>query len=285
MSERCVVFGDTQNLVGTVCEVSAAVPRDRQPSKVVAILPNAGVVHRIGPHRFNVKLARRLAGRGIASLRFDVAGQGDSRATPQRLTFEQQARADLRAAMDYMQQTHGAQRFVIAGICSGARQALAIAVDDPRVVGVWMFDGHYFRTFKTRWARSLRRYSGKSPRGVVMQLARSTSKVFKRLLPKSEGASQPVEFESTELTRQEFASALTALVNRGVHVFMAFSAGWLDHYSYADQFRDGFRQYAFVDKVRCDFLPHVDHILTPIKVQDEVIGAVSDWAVDISAGR
>ena len=280
MSERCVVFGVSQNLVGTLSEVAAsALP---VASRVVAILPNAGVVHRVGPHRFNVKLARRLAARGIASLRFDVAGQGDSRAASHALPFEQQAIADLRAAMDFMQQNSGAKRFLIAGICSGARQALAVAVQDPRVVGVWMFDGHYFRTFKTRWARSWRRYSGKSPRGVVIQLARSFCRVFKRLLPKRASEAPAVEFASTELTRNEFASALIALVDRGVRVFMAFSAGWLDHYSYAGQFRDGFRQYPFVDKVRCDFLPHVDHILTPLKVQDEVIGAIADWAVEIS---
>ena len=280
MSERCVVFGVSQNLVGTFSEVAPSALL--VASRVVAILPNAGVVHRVGPHRFNVKLARRLAARGIASLRFDVAGQGDSRAASHALPFDQQAIADLRAAMDFMQQNSGAKQFLIAGICSGARQALAVAVQDPRVVGVWMFDGHYFRTFKTRWARSWRRYSGKSPRGVVIQLARSLSRVFKRLLPKHASEAPPVEFASTELTRKEFASALSALVDRGVRVFMAFSAGWLDHYSYAGQFRDGFRQYAFVDKVRCDFLPHVDHILTPLKVQDEVIGAIADWAVEIS---
>ena len=101
---------------------------------------NAGVIHRIGPHRFNVKLARALASQGAAVLRMDLSGQGDSGVHPQALPFQEQAIADLRAAMDHLQRICSVDRFVIAGICSGAFNGLATALVDERVAGLWMLE-------------------------------------------------------------------------------------------------------------------------------------------------
>src|SRR5690606_33422878 len=64
------------------------------------VLLNAGVVHRVGPHRLNVSLARRLAGVGLTSWRVDLSGIGDSRPIPGRLTFRESAVQDIRLTMD-----------------------------------------------------------------------------------------------------------------------------------------------------------------------------------------
>ena len=42
------------------------------------VIFNAGAVHRVGPNRMTVTLARRLAAMGLPSLRFDLEGLGDS---------------------------------------------------------------------------------------------------------------------------------------------------------------------------------------------------------------
>ena len=64
-------FGPDEQLVGILTHPEAA------SSTAVTIL-NAGVLHRIGPHRLHVLLARRLAELGFHALRLDLGGIGDS---------------------------------------------------------------------------------------------------------------------------------------------------------------------------------------------------------------
>jgi hypothetical protein len=41
---------------------------------------------------------------------------------------------------------------------------------------------------------------------------------------------------------------------------------------------DAFREHRLVDAVRCDFAPHIDHTITSIAVQDQLISAICAWA-------
>src|SRR5215475_3162536 len=56
------------------------------PAPGVIIL-NAGVLHRVGPHRLHVLLARRLAASGFTGLRLDLGGIGDSIASSDAASF------------------------------------------------------------------------------------------------------------------------------------------------------------------------------------------------------
>jgi hypothetical protein len=67
------------------------------------------------------------------------------------------------------------------------------------------------------------------------------------------------------------------LVDRGVALYFAYTGSVIDYYSYAGQFRHAFAGHGFVDKVRCDFLPHIDHTLITLESQREVAGLVRDW--------
>ena len=102
MNEIPLVFGADRHLVGIL-----TLPSQGDPRPIAFLLINAGVIHRVGPHRINVKLARHLAGLGFASLRFDLSGQGDSRNALSAGTIghAQQSIADLRAAMDHLTRT------------------------------------------------------------------------------------------------------------------------------------------------------------------------------------
>ena len=123
--EQAVTFGPDATLIGVYNPAAAS-------ADVCCLLINAGVLHRIGPHRLNVKIARSLAQGGVASLRFDLSGRGDSRATAGTNSYSEQAVHDLRAAMDFVQRNGGPRRFIVFGICSGAVNAFQIAVADPR---------------------------------------------------------------------------------------------------------------------------------------------------------
>src|SRR6201999_4304797 len=71
-AESAVRFGRHRQLAG----VYGRSPLDA-PKQALVIL-NAGAIHHVGWARGHVELARRLAASGIASLRIDAAGVGDS---------------------------------------------------------------------------------------------------------------------------------------------------------------------------------------------------------------
>ena len=125
----------------------------RSPRVLAALLFNAGVVPRIGPNRLNVRIARALAARGIPALRFDLSGRGDSAPARGMESYEQQAVADIRAAMNLLSERTGVSRFALMGICSGAENAFHAALADERVVGVTLMDSYHYPTLRTHFNR------------------------------------------------------------------------------------------------------------------------------------
>ena len=73
MIERPLYFGERSNLLGVL-----TAPAAPHPGSPAVILLNAGLLHRVGPNRLHVDVARRLAEAGFTSLRFDMSGVGDS---------------------------------------------------------------------------------------------------------------------------------------------------------------------------------------------------------------
>jgi alpha-beta hydrolase superfamily lysophospholipase len=143
MNEQTIVFGPDRNLIGTFTLPSRAAP---EYAGAMALLTNAGVIPRIGPHRLNVKLARRLAELGIATLRFDLSGLGDSRRSSSRRTTGEQFIFDTRCAMDLAQAQFGAARFFMVGFCSGGDVAHVTALEDARLRAILMWDSYVYPT-------------------------------------------------------------------------------------------------------------------------------------------
>ncbi len=128
--ERPARFGP--GLVGVVCEPIAAA----RPDAVVFV--STGGDPRAGLGRFPVTAARSLAASGVASLRFDFAGVGDSPA-PQgdrSHVFETPRQADIAAAADLMQ-AQGYEGLTLVGVCAGAYHALRAAAVEPRITGLF----------------------------------------------------------------------------------------------------------------------------------------------------
>ena len=117
IEEQWCRFGAERHLVGVLSRTSAA--QDR-PAVVIF---NAGAVHRVGPNRVGVTLARELAAAGFACLRFDLEGIGDSvlrAAGRENHPYPDTALADARAAFDFLRREFGYTRFIPVGLCSGA---------------------------------------------------------------------------------------------------------------------------------------------------------------------
>lgn len=125
IDERPLLFevgGET--LVGVLSVPVAA------PAQGVVIVVG-GPQYRVGSHRQFVSLAWALAEAGIAVLRFDYRGMGDSGGA---LRSFEQVDEDIAAAVDALAAAQpGLQRIALWGLCDGASAALMAAPRLPRV--------------------------------------------------------------------------------------------------------------------------------------------------------
>src|SRR5499433_2699330 len=131
MKEEAVQFGEGKALVGIVSSVPHV-----SGNKPAVLLLNPGIVHRAGPGRIYVKIARALAARGFTVLRFDFSGIGDSAVRLDNRRFEESSVDETRAAMSFLHATRGCDCFILMGGCSGAAVALETAGLDRRAIGV-----------------------------------------------------------------------------------------------------------------------------------------------------
>lgn len=273
MNEVIVNFGQDGNLAGTLL-----IP-DVEIQPVGLLLLNAGVIHRMGPHRINVKLARRAAKAGFASLRFDFPGQGESLTVPTRLPFEKQAVVDISSAIAHLQRTVGVEKVAIAGICSGAHHGQNAALVDNRIVGLWMLDGYFYKTRKTWLVRLARRFSPAALPSLLPWLLRRTALSLKRLRARlfqvgDTGKDEGVyRFPSPE----EYAAGMNTLVGRNVEMSMVFSASMSAQFNYAGQLADRFQGEPFVRKVACEIDLRLDHTLSTPESQQIAIERAMAW--------
>lgn len=140
MNESTALIGAPHPLVAVLTEPepSTAKPPADRPTVVFV---NSGILHRPGPNRMYVTLARRLAARGHLVLRFDLSGLGDSESRPGGESFLDRAVTETRSVLDWLARERGSTRFVLAGLCSGAVIAYRTTREDERVVGAVLING------------------------------------------------------------------------------------------------------------------------------------------------
>jgi pimeloyl-ACP methyl ester carboxylesterase len=129
--EAPAMLGQGGRLAGIFCRALTG----HRPRKAVVFV-NAGAIYHIGWARMHVEMARELTRSGIASLRFDLAGIGDSEAAPDRAPRLYGALSeDVRAAVDWLE-ARGIRDLTIFGTCSGAYQAFHAAISDRRITRI-----------------------------------------------------------------------------------------------------------------------------------------------------
>lgn len=143
--ESAIRFGADDALAGVLCE-----PAGRAPTHTVIML-NTGANMHIGSGRSLVDVARALAARGVATLRMDFLGIGESRSVekgPGSVLYRAARRADVSAAIDWLC-ARGHTRIALFGLCSGATLALFTAAADARVERVLLGNIQIFNDLKT----------------------------------------------------------------------------------------------------------------------------------------
>ena len=137
MREEVLQFGEPAR-VGVLTRPAAACA----PNCGLLLL-NAGMLPRAGPQRLHVELARAAAAQGIASLRFDHAGIGDSPAADGDGDVVSQVVSETRDAAAWLRRLSGCGPIAAFGICSGAETALRWAADAPGELGAILVNGRF----------------------------------------------------------------------------------------------------------------------------------------------
>ncbi|MFI5005848.1 MAG: hypothetical protein ACHQKZ_00355 [Solirubrobacterales bacterium] len=303
VKERTLLFGDAKSLVGIITE-----PAQSIPGRPAVILLNAGILHRVGPNRVHVRLARTLAEAGFLVMRFDYSGIGDSRPRADAMAFARSALAETRQCMDLLQKMpRGSGGFLLAGICSGADNALRAAVQDKRVVGVALIEPHSipapgFILYHYRrklldprsWWRLLR---GRSELvgGLREEQAADKDGPVARAAPAAPPAPAPVSAPPAQVSpaapepapdpdsimpsRQEFVRQVRGLVDRGTGICFVYSSESPAYFNYLSLLRRELRRPRVAGRVRVQVLKQTDHVFTPLAVQDVLVQTIRGWAL------
>jgi pimeloyl-ACP methyl ester carboxylesterase len=194
-----------------------------------AVFLNAGAQRRIGPNRMWVEAARRWASKGVASLRLDMLGIGESDGVATPYTRDMTLYAPefprrVTSVLDELERQGVAERFLLIGLCAGAYWALHAGLDDDRVAGITMINPvaviwdddiggsrDLRRVFTDRSWRLIRKNATPQRlRGVARMLAREPLKILQTLRSRA-GGPPPLEKQvSANLKRWEDPSTRIA---------------------------------------------------------------------------
>ena len=290
--EEALRFGPDAALFGILCH-----PLHPRADAAAVVLLNRGLNAHLGWRRVSVDHARTLAASGIASLRFDVAGLGESRDEPGRpanLIYSDLLLPDIAAAVDLMTRREH-RRVALAGVCSGAYMALLAAQADARVSDVFAVNAQRLVWNPAEHPDDVIRYGLRSmndyvgdirARGAWRKLIRSRKRIapalhflVKRNL-RNAMARLPLRLRSILLPRSMAArvdGAFRALAERGTRIALVFTAddpGLAELRAYFGPLGRDLRQ----PNVSVAVIPGADHNLTATAASDEMLARLCAFA-------
>jgi pimeloyl-ACP methyl ester carboxylesterase len=261
MKEQAFRFGRAHHMVGV-----AGVPAANAHAVGVVVL-NAGLVHRIGPFRLHVDLTRRLNACGYPTLRFDLSTVGDSGASGEPQTRDQQVRADVADAVSLLSRQSGCTRVVLIGLCSGAQNAHAVACTDASVAGAIFLDGYAYRTVGYR----LRHYL---PR--LFDAGRWLRALAPRRHPPTPRSTEPV-FSVAAMPRDVVRSDFASMLDRGLKLRLIYSGGISNYFNHARQFRECFGRVVTRPGASTRFIREADHTYSLACDRNRLLDDIEHW--------
>lgn len=291
--ELPVTFGNHGRLYGVLCQ-----PLGERKGATTIILGTAYDRH-AGWGRSGVEMARRLAGEGIASLRFDAANVGDSPPVPggpEQILYNPSQLDDVAAAVDFLEKSELLPA-VICGRCSGSYLGFRSVVADKRLQGAVIANPYAFQ-----WdpaldvdvvihsaPRQLHEYRSRILKletfrrlakgevdvvGAATNMVRAVARRLKRYL-------LPVlnRFSGSGSLHSQIVGEFQALQDRDAAIGLIYSEDDVGLVHLAEHFGEGGRGLSRYSNVRMTILPDADHNLTPVAAREAYLRAVQDMAV------
>jgi len=272
LTESVLNFGPNSRLVGILTQPEARIVPD-----LALVMLNSGILHRVGPNRIYVRLARHLASAGHLSFRLDLAGVGDSATLGTSESVQQEALRSISAALDLLEARGVARRFILLGLCSGAQDAFLYTLGDPRVVGVAGIDPPTL--FRSRKYYSLRaRIVLRRPR-VWVKFLLGKYRIIRSLFGLLVGSASHVP--GTDLTMSEAKAfvrqGLSEMVGRQVRFLLLVTGSARESHNYRTQLLDVFPGLGLDRIGTFAFYPEADHTLSREIDRSRFENEVSAW--------
>jgi pimeloyl-ACP methyl ester carboxylesterase len=250
-------------------------PRAAQELPVFVFL-SAGVLHRVGPARLHVSLARELARMGFSSLRVDLAGTGDSPPRP-GLTNQESVAADCKGIMDVVDSRLGPLPLVLAGLCSGADNAIRLTPQESRVIGMVLLDPYCFPDDGFRVREAVKNYT--NPVQYAAWLKRGFNALTTSREEKNNGDKSVDYLAIRDLpTREQMRAAFVSIRERKGRALSVFTQYARPYYNQAGQLDraldvEGYRQY-------CTelFWPQAEHTFPLELHRRRLVEEIMAWA-------
>lgn len=233
---------------------------------------NAGVVHRVGPHRLYVKMARTFAEMGFPCLRFDLSGLGD--APPGQKGYEEQAIEDIKAALGQLDERGAISGGVILlGLCSGSEHAYKVALGTETVSGLILLDPHSYPSPLAKLERAAKK---------ATDITRVSRKIGRLIRPGQENevtaSDEPAALiDRPDPPREVWAADLQTLIDKGIQIYVRYTRYVEEDLTRPEHFFASFKDVDFRDQIRVDVDGESDHTSTPLKAQARLIEQVADW--------
>jgi pimeloyl-ACP methyl ester carboxylesterase len=276
--EQAVLLGERKSLIGILSQSST--PDAGLPAVVIL---NAGIVHRVGPNRMFVVLARRLAAMGHTVLRFDFSGIGDSDTRNDGREPLEATLADLREVLDGLESTRGIRKVILVGLCSGADHAVIYAGDDPRITGIVMIDPTIPPTLKHRIIHLAGRVFRSRP-WVLLATLRHPLLLRAMRRRRAEAAAEDGEYrrpdagspEVRAFLQQAYAKAHAA----GVHFLTVLTGDLGSMHNYREQLLDAFPTVPLKERMDLEYYRRADHTFTAEADREWLLGRIEKWMAE-----
>jgi dienelactone hydrolase len=274
IGEQAVLLGSRQSLVGIL---TRPVPSGRSDDGAIVFL-NTGVIHRVGHHRMFVTMARALARSGRMALRFDLSGIGDSEPRLDGLSPVEACLADIKDALDWLEQERQVRKVVLVGLCSGADHAILYGHTDPRVVGLVLMDptipatARYYLDYVserlTRLPNWLNVLAGRS------RILRVAAEQLLHILRPGRRA-RHITLQDLQF-HPYLEESYRNTVARGLRILAVFTPE-STRQTYREQILDAFPLVAFGDLLELEFLHGSDHTFSREQDRAKLIGRIFQW--------
>lgn len=268
MKEEVFRYGESNRGFGLV-----SIPDDPIEAPVAIIL-NAGLISREGPHRLNVLVCRALANLGYIAIRVDLSGKGD---TPQRegLSNRESVALDWSFIKSAIGNRFGTRNLVLIGLCSGADNAIKIAATEKDVRGLVIIDSvsPKDKDFQKRMLLSKITNPYK-----WLNLPFALMKRFQQATGVEQDSLQAMLVLRDEPTKKHLLDCMHRIVENQGKILAIFTSQASYHYNMQGQFTLALDIPGFENCCSEIHWPLVDHIFIVQTHRERLVKEISKWA-------